>query len=45
MCPICLSTFGWIAVGGGVGSGTLAAMIVGFKRRKSKDRDDSVSAD
>ncbi|HKC04158.1 MAG TPA: hypothetical protein VKC17_12740 [Sphingomicrobium sp.] len=39
MCPICLSTLGWIAVGGGAGSGTLAALFVGFKRRKSKEED------
>jgi hypothetical protein len=39
MCPICLSTLGWIAVGGGAGSGTLAALFVGLKRRKSKEED------
>jgi len=45
MCPVCLSTLGWIAVGGGAGSGTIAALFVGLKRRKSKDQDDDVSAD
>ena len=45
MCPICLSTLGWIAVGGGAGSGTLAALFVGLKRRKSKELDDDSSAD
>jgi hypothetical protein len=39
MCPICLSTLGWIAVGGGGGSGTLAALFVGLKHRKSKEED------
>jgi hypothetical protein len=45
MCPICLSTLGWIAVGGGAGSGTLAALLVGLKHRKSKEVNDDPSAD
>jgi hypothetical protein len=37
MCPICLSTLGWMAVGGGAGSGTLAAVFFGLKHRKPKE--------
>ena len=40
MCPICLSTIGWIAFGGGAGSGTLAALTVGLKRGKEKEEND-----
>ena len=39
MCPVCLSTLGLIAAGG-AGSGTLAALIIGLVRHKSKEQDD-----
>ena len=37
MCPMCLSTLGWIALGGGTGGGALAALIVAVKRRGQRD--------
>ena len=40
MCPLCLSTLGWIALGGGAGSGTLGALIVAVRRGKSKEEND-----
>lgn len=39
MCPFCLSALGWIALGGGTGSGAIAAMIIGVKRRKTKEEE------
>jgi hypothetical protein len=45
MCPICLSTLGWIAVGGGTGSGLLAALIVAVRGHKEKEEDDERSTD
>ncbi len=39
MCPFCLSSLAWIALGGGAGSGTLAALIIGARRRNMKDDD------
>lgn len=39
MCPMCLSTLGWIALGGGSGGGALAALILAVKRRGKKDPD------
>ena len=45
MCPLCLSTLGWIAVGGGAGSGALAALFFGFKRNPSKDHTNDRSPD
>jgi hypothetical protein len=45
MCPICLSTLGWIAVGGGAGSGTLGVLFIAFKRRQSKEEDHDRSPD
>jgi len=39
MCPLCLSTLAWIALGGGAGSGSLAAFIVAVRGYKSKDND------
>jgi hypothetical protein len=40
MCPICLSTFAWAAIGGGTGSGVLAALAVAVKLRKTKEEND-----
>jgi hypothetical protein len=37
MCPICLSATAWVAVGGGTGSGLLAALAVAVKLRKTKE--------
>ena len=37
MCPLCLSTLAWIALGGGAGSGSLAALIVAVRGYKSKE--------
>ena len=39
MCPMCLSTLGWIAVGGGTGGGALAGLILAVKRHKPKEED------
>ena len=39
MCPICLSTLGWIALGGGTGSGALAGLVLAVRRRNQKDED------
>ena len=39
MGPMCLSTRGWIALGGGTGGGALAGMILAVRRRKPEDQD------
>ena len=39
MCPICLSTLGWIALGGGTSGGAIAGMILAVKRNKQKEED------
>jgi hypothetical protein len=39
MCPMCLSTLGWIALGGGTGGGVLAGLVLAVRRRKPKDVD------
>lgn len=39
MCPLCLSTLGWIALGGGTGGGALAGLILAVRRQKRKDED------
>lgn len=39
MCPMCLSTLGWIALGGGTGGGALAGLILAVRRYKTKDED------
>lgn len=39
MCPLCLSTLGWIALGGGTGGGALAGLILAVRRQKSKEED------
>ena len=44
MCPLCLSTLGWIAVGG-TGSGTLAALIIAVRRRKPEEEDNDRPTD
>jgi hypothetical protein len=36
---MCLSTLGWIALGGGTGGGAIAGLILAAKRLKSKDDD------
>ena len=43
MCPICLSTLGWLALGGGTGSGVLAALAVAVRRRTMKEEHDERS--
>lgn len=41
MCPFCLSSLAWILLGGGAGSTTLAALIVGAQlRRTEKEEND-----
>jgi len=45
MCPLCLSSLVWIALGGGAGSGTLAALIVGARARKAKEENNGRSID
>ena len=40
MCPLCLSSLAWIVLGGGAGSGTIAALIVGARLRRPKEEDD-----
>jgi hypothetical protein len=40
-----LSTIGWVAIGGGAGSGTLAALIVGLRKRNVKEESDDRSSD
>lgn len=37
MCPMCLSTLGWIALGGGTGGGALAGLILAVRRRTLKE--------
>jgi hypothetical protein len=37
MCPMCLSTLGWIALGGGTGTGALAALILAVRRRNHEE--------
>ena len=37
MCPMCISTLGWIALGGRTGGGALAALILAVKNRKQKE--------
>ena len=39
MCPMCLSTLGWIALGGGTGGGAIAGLILAVKRSKQKEED------
>ena len=39
MCPLCLSTLGWIALGGGTGGGAIAGLILAVKRNKQKEED------
>lgn len=37
MCPLCLSALGWIALGGGAGSGAIAGLIVAVRRWKEEE--------
>lgn len=37
MCPLCLSTLGWIVLGGGTAGGGLAGLILAVRRSKPKD--------
>ena len=39
MCPMCLTTLGWIALGGGTGGGALAGLFLAARRRNSKEYD------
>ena len=43
MCPLCVSTLAWLALGGGAAS-TLATMLFGLKLKGSDDGDDRGSA-
>jgi hypothetical protein len=43
MCPLCLSTMAWLALGGGAG-GSLAAVLVGLRLKGSDDGDDGGNA-
>ena len=38
MCPVCLSTVAWLALGGG-SAGTLA-LLIGFNRKGKDDGED-----
>jgi hypothetical protein len=38
---MCLSTLGWIALGGGTGGGALAGLILAVKRRNPKEENDA----
>jgi hypothetical protein len=41
MCPLCFSTLGWIALGGGTGGGALAGLVLAVRRSgKPKEEDD-----
>jgi len=37
MCPMCLSTLGWIALGSGTGGGAIAGLILAVRRRRLKE--------
>jgi hypothetical protein len=39
MCPLCLSTLAWMALGGG-SAGSLAALFAEFKLKGNDDGDD-----
>jgi hypothetical protein len=39
MCPLCLSTLGWIALGGGASGGALAGLILAVRRSKPRKDD------
>ena len=38
MCPMCLSTLGWLALGGSTGGGALAGLILAVRRKKPKEQ-------
>lgn len=38
MCPLCLSTLAWLALGGG--SASTLALLIGFKLKGTEDGDD-----
>ena len=38
MCPICLSTLGWLTAGGAGGSGVLAMLAVSLRKREKKGK-------
>jgi hypothetical protein len=38
MCPLCLSTFAWLALGGG--SASTLALLIGFKLKGNDHGDD-----
>jgi hypothetical protein len=44
MCPMCLSALALAAVGGGVGGGTLGALLLVARRNRSKDDVDDQAA-
>jgi hypothetical protein len=39
MCPLCLSTIAWLALGGGT-SGSLAVLLIGLNLKGIDDGDD-----
>jgi hypothetical protein len=43
MCPLCLSTMAWLALGGGTG-GSLAALLIGLNLKGRDDGDDGNDA-
>jgi hypothetical protein len=43
MCPLCLSTVAWLALGGGTAS-TLAAVLIGLNLKGRDDGDDGNDA-
>ena len=40
MCPMCLSTLAWVALGGGGSAVSLAALFTAFKLKGKSDGDD-----
>jgi hypothetical protein len=43
MCPLCVSTMAWFALGGGA-SGSLAALLIGLRLKGKDDGDDGGNA-
>jgi hypothetical protein len=39
MCPLCASTLAWLALGGG-STASLAALLIGWKKKGAQDGDD-----
>ena len=43
MCPLCLSTFAWLAVGGG-SAASLGAVLTGIRGKGNRNGDDDDGA-